>query len=331
MNGTNEKRQEENISMEELAGLFAGLRREIGKVVIGQEEIIDQMLIGFFASGHLLITGVPGLAKTLVIKTLSRSLAMNFNRVQFVPDLMPSDIIGSEVIRDNLKEGTKEFVFRPGPIFTNIFMADEINRASPKTQSALLESMQEHRVSIGGNTYEVGSPFAVFATQNPLEFEGTYPLPEAQLDRFLMSILISYPDKADEVAIATAKGFEGLGACKTVMGGSEVLAIQSAVKEIPVATHLVEKTVDLVRKSRPDNPESPKEIRQYLKWGAGPRAAQALIKAAKASALIDGRFNVSEEDISKCLLPVMRHRIILNYKADADKVSPDDILALLVK
>lgn len=305
------------------------LKQEIAKVVIGQDDIVEQMLASFFASGHVLLSGVPGLAKTLMIKAMAQTLDLDFNRVQFVPDLMPSDIIGSEIIRDNHDTGEKEFIFRQGPVFTNIFMADEINRASPKTQAALLEVMQEHHVSIGGQRYKVGNPFGVFATQNPLEFEGTYPLPEAQLDRFLMSIELSYPKREDEIIISTSNGFGELDHCEKVMTPELIMLAQNTVREIPVPSQVSELAVDLVRASRPSLDGSSEKALQYIKWGAGPRAAQALIMCGRSFALLDGRYNVSISDIHKAYLPVMRHRVILNYKADVDNVTVDEVLLAL--
>ncbi|MFI5459322.1 MAG: AAA family ATPase [Isosphaerales bacterium] len=307
------------------------LRREIHKVIIGQDEMIEQMLICLFARGHCLTIGVPGLAKTLTISTLARALHLKFSRVQFTPDLMPSDITGTEIIEEDPATGTRTFRFLHGPIFANIVLADEINRTPPKTQAALLQAMQEFQVSAGTKTYELEPPFFVMATQNPIEQEGTYPLPEAQLDRFMLSIYIGYPTRDEErrIVIATTQAIHE--EIQPVLKGRDLLAIQQLVREIPASDHMVDYAVDLARATRPKEPESPPFIKEWLAWGAGPRAAQYLVLAAKARAVLHGRMAVSASDIRAMARPVLRHRIFTNFNADAEGVDSDQVIEKLLK
>jgi len=307
------------------------LKREIHKVIIGQDEMIEQMLICLFARGHCLTIGVPGLAKTLTISTLARALHLKFSRVQFTPDLMPSDITGTEIIEEDTATGKRTFRFIHGPIFANIVLADEINRTPPKTQAALLQAMQEFQVSAGTRTYELEPPFFVMATQNPIEQEGTYPLPEAQLDRFMLSIYIGYPSRDEErrIVIATTQAIHE--EIQPVLKGRDLLAIQQLVREIPASDHMVDYAVDLARATRPKEPESPPFIKEWLAWGAGPRAAQYLVLAAKARAVLHGRMAVSASDIRAMARPVLRHRIFTNFNADAEGVDADQVVEKLVK
>jgi MoxR-like ATPase len=307
------------------------LKREVHKVIIGQDEMIEQMLICLFARGHCLTIGVPGLAKTLTVSTLAKALHLKFSRIQFTPDLMPSDITGTEIIEEDAATGKRTFRFLHGPIFANIVLADEINRTPPKTQAALLQAMQEFQVSAGNNTFELEPPFFVMATQNPIEQEGTYPLPEAQLDRFMLSIQIGYPTRDEERRIVNATTRSGSEEIEPVLKGRDLLAIQQLVREIPASDHMVDYAVDLARATRPREPESPDFIKEWLAWGAGPRAAQYLILAAKARAVLHGRMAVSTSDIRAVARPVLRHRIFTNFNADAEGVDASQIIDKLIK
>jgi len=307
------------------------LKREIHKVIIGQDEMIEQMLICLFARGHCLTIGVPGLAKTLTVSTLAKALHLKFSRVQFTPDLMPSDITGTEIIEEDPATGKRTFRFLHGPIFANIVLADEINRTPPKTQAALLQAMQEFQVSAGTNTFELEQPFFVMATQNPIEQEGTYPLPEAQLDRFMLSIQIGYPTRDEERRIVNATTQSGHEEIQPVLKGRDLLAIQQLVREVPASDHMVDYAVDLARATRPRETESPAFIKEWLAWGAGPRAAQYLVLAAKARAVLHGRMAVSASDIRAMARPVLRHRIFTNFNADAEGVDAAQIIEKLLK
>jgi MoxR-like ATPase len=310
---------------------YNGIREEIGKVIVGQDAIVEQLLISLMARGHCLLVGVPGLAKTLLIRTLAEVLDLTFNRVQFTPDLMPSDITGTEVIEDNRSTGEKTFRFVRGPIFANIVLADEINRTPPKTQAALLESMQEQHVTANGQTYILPNPFFVLATQNPIEQEGTYPLPEAQLDRFMFNLWLDYPSFAEEVQIVkrtTAGAFPSL---KKAMNASEIVAAQDLVRRVPVADNVIEFAVRLVAMTRPNLNGSPKFIGDFLSYGAGPRASQYLILGAKTRAVLYGRFSPSIEDVRAVALPVLRHRIVPNFNAEADNVTSQEIVRRLLE
>jgi MoxR-like ATPase len=304
---------------------------EIGKVIVGQLEVLDHILIALFCKGHTLLVGVPGLAKTLMIKSMAELLDLQFSRIQFTPDLMPSDITGTEVIEEDHATGRREFRFFKGPIFGNIILADEINRTPPKTQAALLEAMQEHKVTAAGNTYTLEEPFFVLATQNPIEQEGTYPLPEAQLDRFMFHIKIDYPSRQEEIAIVQSTTSRESSALNKVIRQKELLDYQELVRRVPVADNVVEFAVDFVTATRPDSDTAPDFIKEWIEWGAGPRASQYLILGAKARAVLDGRPTPDINDVKALVLPVMRHRVITNFNAEADGVSTDDVLERLLE
>lgn len=304
---------------------------EVHKIIVGQDEMIEQMLITLFAKGHCLTIGVPGLAKTLTVSTLARALQLKFSRVQFTPDLMPSDITGTEIIEEEPQTGRRVFRFVRGPIFANIVLADEINRTPPKTQSALLQAMQEYQVTAGGNTHDLEMPFFVMATQNPIEQEGTYPLPEAQLDRFMLSINIGYPTRDEERQIVNATTQTSAPEIRSVLRSRDILWIQQLVRQIPATPHIVDYAVDLARATRPNEPESPDFVKNWLAWGAGPRAAQYLILGAKARALLKGRFAVQAADVRALAKPVLRHRIFTNFNADAEGIDADQVIERLLK
>jgi MoxR-like ATPase len=307
------------------------LKGELHKVIIGQEEMIEEMLICLCARGHCLTIGVPGLAKTLTVATLARALDMKFSRIQFTPDLMPSDITGTEIIEEDAATKKRVFRFVKGPIFANIVLADEINRTPPKTQAALLQAMQEYQVTAGANTYELEQPFFVMATQNPIEQEGTYPLPEAQLDRFMLSINIGYPSRDEERQIVKATTQTGQQEVQAVLRGRDLLWIQQLVRHVPASEHMVDYAVDLVRATRPKEPQAQPFIKKWLAWGAGPRAAQYIILAAKARAVLHGRLAVGAEDVRAMARPVLRHRIFTNFNADAEGVDTEQILTKLLQ
>lgn len=304
--------------------------KEVEKVIIGQQEILDHMLIALLAKGHSLIIGVPGLAKTLLIKTLSDVLDLSFKRVQFTPDLMPSDITGTELIDVDQDTGKRSFRFYKGPIFANIVLADEINRTPPKTQAALLEAMQEHKVTAGGKSYDLDEPFFVLATQNPIEQEGTYPLPEAQLDRFMFNLKIDYPSTKDEISIVRKTTATTTSDIKNIITKTEISTYQDLVRRVPVADNIVEYAVKIVASTRPNSELSPDFIRQSVDWGAGPRASQYLILGAKAKSLLDGRPSPNIEDIRSLVLPVLRHRVLPNFNAEAEGLKVEDILNQLL-
>lgn len=299
---------------------------EVHKVIIGQDEMIEQMLICTFARGHCLTIGVPGLAKTLTVSTLAQALHLKFMRIQFTPDLMPSDITGTEIIDQDASTGKRNFRFVRGPIFSNIVLADEINRTPPKTQAALLQAMQEHEVTVAGNTYKLEQPFFVMATQNPIEQEGTYPLPEAQLDRFMLSINIGYPTRSEERDIVMATTQTTRPEIRPVLSGPDIVWIQQLVRQVPTSQHMVDYAVDLVRATRPKEAPSPDFVKNWLAWGAGPRAAQYMVLGAKARALLQGRFAVSADDIRAIAYPVLRHRIFTNFNADAEGIDVDQVI-----
>lgn len=311
-------------SVGDLVAKLGDLKQEIKKVIVGQEETIDQLLVTFLAGGHALLEGVPGLAKTLMIRTLSDAIDLKFRRIQFTPDLMPSDIIGTEILEEDHTTGKRIFKFNRGPIFANIILADEINRTSPKTQSALLEAMQEFEVTYAGITYPLEKPFFILATQNPIEQAGTFPLPEAQLDRFLLYIKINYPSAADEQAIlANTTGRKGAQVNK-VIEGDKILEAQKRVREVHISPELIDWVSQIVRSTRPGHTDV-KFVDDWVRWGAGPRAGQAMILTAKARALLNGRFSVVQDDIRHVAYPVLRHRILMNFKAEADGVLSDDV------
>ena len=306
------------------------LNKELAKIIIGQREIIDQLLISLLCQGHCLLIGVPGLAKTLLIKTLSQVLDLSFRRIQFTPDLMPSDITGTEVIEEDKSSGKREFRFFRGPIFGNIILADEINRTPPKTQAALLEAMQEHHVTAAGKTYVLEEPFFVLATQNPIEQEGTYPLPEAQLDRFMFSLKVDYPSYEEEIAIVKSTTYDIAGVVETVLKRDEIIAFQHLVKRVPVADNVIDFAVKLVNATRPNGKNTPDFINNWVEWGAGPRASQYLTLAAKTRAILDGRPTPNIDDVIKIAKPVLRHRIIPNFNAESDGIDTDTITDKLV-
>ncbi len=304
------------------------LLQQIHRVIIGQDEVIDQLLIGLFAGGHMLIEGVPGLAKTLLISTLAKALNLSFGRIQFTPDLMPSDITGSDILVGTSTE--REFRYIKGPIFANIILADEINRTPPKTQAALLQAMQEYSVSSGTQTRALPLPFIVMATQNPIEQEGTYPLPEAQLDRFMFHVHIDYPDRDTELEIVKSTTTDAETQVESLLDANRIIEAQAAVRALPLADHVLQYAVDLARKTRPNSPEATDNIRKWVSWGAGPRASQNLILAAKAKAALDGRLSPSEEDLRFVAQPVLSHRILLSFTAEAEGISTRQIIQNLI-
>lgn len=315
--------------VEELSLSIKAIKREIAKVIVGQDKVIDQLLVSLFSNGHCLLVGVPGLAKTLLIKTLASVLDLKFNRIQFTPDLMPNDITGTDIIDEDQITKKREFRFIHGPVFANVILADEINRTPPKTQSALLEAMQEHHVTIAGKTYPLDEPFFVLATQNPIEQEGTYPLPEAQLDRFMFNLWLDYPSKSEEVEIVrTTTGDYHPNPVK-VLTAEKILLFRDLVKRVPVADNVIEFAVNIVTKTRPSVEESPDFIKQWIRWGAGPRASQYLILAAKTKAVIEGRFSPNIDDVRDALIPVLRHRIITNFNAEAEGITSVKVIEKL--
>ena len=302
------------------------LRKEIAKVIVGQDEIVQNTLISIFSKGHVLLVGVPGLAKTLLVNTVGKVLGLSFSRIQFTPDLMPSDIIGTEILDENRK-----FKFIKGPVFSNVILADEINRTPPKTQSALLEAMQEKAVTVAGVSYKLEEPFFVLATQNPIEQEGTYPLPEAQLDRFMFNLILEYPSFKEEIEVVKRTTTEITAQVDEVMKADEILFFQQLIRKIPVADNVLEYAVNLVSKTRPDTDKAHDWANKYLNWGAGPRASQFLIVGAKTHAAIHGKFSPDIEDVKAVALPILRHRIVRNYKAEAEGVSMDNIINKLME
>jgi len=316
--------------LEQLGALREALYTEIGKRIVGQRRVIDELMITLFAGGHVLLEGVPGLAKTLLISTVSQALNLEFRRIQFTPDLMPSDVTGSEILEEDTSTGQRVFRFIRGPIFSNIVLADEINRTPPKTQAALLQAMQERQVSIAGQTYELQRPFFVLATQNPIEQEGTYPLPEAQLDRFMFNIRIDYPGLEEELQVVHRTTGVLAQDPHPILSGDDILEYQKLVRSVPVADNLVEFAVRLVRLTRVRTAEAHPRATEFLSWGAGPRAAQNLVLGAKARAALDGRPTPSLDDVRAVALPVLRHRLVTNFHAEAEAVSPDDLIGDLL-
>jgi MoxR-like ATPase len=318
-------------AVEQLRKAHKDITTEIGKVIVGQQEVIDQLLIALLCGGHALLVGVPGLAKTLLISTLARVLKLRFSRIQFTPDLMPSDITGTEILEEDQTTGHKQFRFVKGPIFANIILADEINRTPPKTQAALLQAMQEHEVTTGGETLKLDEPFFVLATRNPIEQEGTYPLPEAQLDRFIFNIWIDYPSEEEERAIVKTTTGSSKAEISHILDGDQVLALQSLIRKVPVSDEVVNYAVSLVRKSRPaGSAGTAGEIGELVSWGAGPRASQCLILAAKARSILEGRYAPSIEDVNAVAIPVLRHRIVTNFNAEAQGIGPTDVIDRLI-
>jgi MoxR-like ATPase len=317
-------------AIENLKTARATIKAELSKVIVGQEQVIDEILISIFTRSHALLVGVPGLAKTLMISSLAQTLHLGFKRIQFTPDLMPSDITGTEVIYQDQTTGERQFKFLKGPIFANIILADEINRTPPKTQAAMLEAMQERKVTVGGMDYKLPEPFFVLATQNPVEQEGTYPLPEAQLDRFMFMILVDYPSAAEERAIMKMATGAGAGQPNPILSGEDILTLQQTVRKMPVAEHVFAYAEKLVRVTRPKQPAALDFVKKWLTWGAGPRASLNLILAAKARAILNGQYHVSCDDVAAVALPVFRHRIIPNFAAQSEGVSSDDITRKLL-
>ena len=309
---------------------YKRMQEELGKVVVGQTHVVEEVLMAVFSRGHALLVGVPGLAKTLLISTISRVLDLSFKRIQFTPDLMPSDITGTDVLDEDKATGQRTFRFVKGPVFTNMLLADEINRTPPKTQAALLEAMQEHAVTVAGHSYSLPQPFFVLATQNPIEQEGTYPLPEAQLDRFMFNIVVDYPSKEEEMAIirqVTAHREEKL---EKIMDAEQVLALQKAVSRVPVADHVIAFANDLARATRPKSPEAPDFVKEMVAWGAGPRAGIYLVTAAQARAVLHGRYHATTADIAAVALPVLRHRVLTTFNAEASGVTSDHVINMLL-
>ncbi len=312
-------------ALDSLKGRYATLSAEIGKAIVGQEEVVRSVLIAVFGNGHCLLVGVPGLAKTLLVSTIGRALGLSFNRIQFTPDLMPSDIIGSEILDEN-----RHFKFVKGPLFSNIILADEINRTPPKTQSALLEAMQEKKVTAAGHTYDLPSPFFVLATQNPIEQEGTYPLPEAQLDRFMFNIWVDYPTFKDEMQIVRSTTTNVIPDIKPVISGQEIVFYQQLIRKMPVADNVIEYAVRLASKTRPQGELAPAMVNNFLSWGAGPRASQYLIVGAKCHAALNGKYSPDIEDVKAVATPILRHRIVRNYKAEAEGYTVEKIISELL-
>lgn len=317
----------------QIAGIAAAterIRTELGKVIVGQHRVIDELLIALLTGGHALVVGVPGLAKTLLVRSLSKALGLTFNRIQFTPDLMPADVTGTEVIQEDRTTGQRQLRFIPGPVFANILLADEINRTPPKTQAALLEAMQEHQVTVGGQRHPLPEPFFVLATENPIEQEGTYPLPEAQLDRFLLEIHVDYPEEEDEFQIVRRTTAASDAVVRQVLSHEELTRHQRAVLELPMADHDVRYAMALVRASRPKG-DVPDFIKKYVTWGAGPRGTQSVVLAAKAHAAMQGRVVATSTDIRNVLAPVLRHRLVLNFSAESDGLTPDDVVQNLIE
>ncbi len=330
--GAGEKITEEDLkTIQKLREAREAILSEIRKVIIGQEDVVEQLVVALFSRGHCLVVGVPGLAKTLMVRTISRVLDLEFKRVQFTPDLMPSDITGTDILQEDSTTHERSFKFIKGPIFTNMLLADEINRTPPKTQAALLEAMQEYRVTAGGVTYQLPLPFFVLATQNPIEQEGTYPLPEAQLDRFMFMVLIGYPRRAEEIQIVKATTYDFEPDLKPVLSAVDIMNLQHIVRRVPISEHVVTYATDLARMTRPKEETSPEFIRDWVSWGAGPRAAQYLVIGAKARAVINGRYNVSVSDIKAMAHPVLRHRVLTNFNADSEGIDSDDIIDKLLE
>ena len=316
---------------EQSAALVGRLQNEVSRVIVGQHQVLREVLICLLAGGHVLLRGVPGLAKTLLIKTLAQAVDLKFSRIQFTPDLMPSDILGTDVIEEDMSTGKREIRFIPGPIFANIILADEINRTPPKTQAALLEAMQEFQVTVGGTRYPLARPLFVLATQNPIEQEGTHPLPEAQLDRFMFNVVIEYPSVDEEHRILAQTTSRVVDEIRPVATGADLENARALVRDIPAADNVVSYALRLIRATRPADDSAPPVIREWVKWGAGPRAGQALLLGAKAAALMDGRSVPAPEDIRAVAAPVLRHRLLLNFQAEADGIDPDQVVSRLLE
>jgi MoxR-like ATPase len=319
------------VSLQDIPGILQQFRKEVSKVVVGQEDVLEKILMALLCRGHVLLIGVPGMAKTTMVNSFAQALSLHFNRIQFTPDLMPSDILGTEILQENRSTGQRELVFNKGPVFTQILLADEINRTPPKTQAALLQSMQEKMVTVFGRTEKLDEPFMVLATQNPIEQEGTYPLPEAQLDRFLFALTLDYPSYEQELAIVRKHTTSLSERIQPVLDRKQILELQDRLMAMTVSDHIFELAVKLVRATRPVNDNSIAEVKKYVKWGAGPRAIQFLILGAKARALLQGRPTPIEEDIRSIFKSALNHRILLNFQAEAENMRPDDLLDILLK
>ena len=322
--------QDDINSVKELNSAFERMRDELSHVIVGQTEVIEQVLIAMFCRGHVLLVGVPGLAKTLLISTLAKALALSFKRIQFTPDLMPSDITGTDVLEEDRTTGKRVFRFVHGPVFTNMLLADEINRTPPKTQAALLEAMQEHSVTVGEETFKLPEPFFVMATQNPIEQEGTYPLPEAQLDRFMFNTIVDYPSAEDERKIMKQVTSTYVGKVSQILSGDDIQRLQQIVRRVPMADHVVDFACELARTSRPLADGAPDYVKELVAWGAGPRAGINLLMAAKARAILHGRFHATTDDVRSIALPVLRHRILTTFNAEAAGVTSDDVVKMLL-
>src|SRR5438876_7058796 len=317
-------------AIERLNDGYRRIRKELGKIIVGQERVLEELLIAIFARGHCLLVGVPGLAKTLMIRTLADALNLSFSRIQFTPDLMPADITGTEVLQEDKATGQRLFKFLHGPLFSNVILADEINRTPPKTQAALLEAMQERQVTVGGTRHVLPDPFFVLATQNPIEQEGTYPLPEAQQDRFMFNVVVDYPEEEEEFRIVEMTTSTHVPQIERVLSATDILEMQDIVRKVPVAPYVIRYAMKFTRLTRKDKGEVPDFIRDYVTWGAGPRATQYLVLGAKARAVLHGRYYVSCEDIREVAVPVLRHRIITNFNAEAQNIKPEDIVTRLI-
>ncbi len=321
----------EAAAVRDLASAYEQMTAQIGKVIVGQRTVVEQLLMALFSRGHCLLVGVPGLAKTLLVSTVSRILHLSFKRIQFTPDLMPADITGTDILQDDPETGRRRFVFLKGPIFANMILADEINRTPPKTQAALLEAMQEHHVTAGAHTYTLPEPFFVLATQNPIEQEGTYPLPEAQLDRFMFNITVGYPNRAEELDIMKQTTSTYRPELQAILNAEQILRLQEIVRQVVVAEHVFAYAADLVRATRPRETGAPKFITDLVAWGAGPRASQYLILGGKARAILHGRLHVTTDDIKEVAYPVLRHRLVTTFHADAEGVTTDAIIDRLIQ
>jgi MoxR-like ATPase len=318
-------------AVQELNEAYRLITEQLSRVIVGQRQVVEELLVAMFARGHCLLVGVPGLAKTLMIRSLAEALSLQFSRIQFTPDLMPADITGTEVIQEDKQTGTRELRFLPGPIFGNVILADEINRTPPKTQAALLEAMQEYQLTVGGTRHRLSPPFYVLATQNPIEQEGTYPLPEAQLDRFMFNTFVDYPAEDEEFDIVRRTTADVTPQITPTLSGEKILDLQKIVRRVPVGDHVIRYALKLARLTRPDKGQAPDFVREYVSWGAGPRASQYLILGAKARAVLYGRFHAGCEDVRAVAAPVLRHRIMTNFNAEAENIRPDDVVRRLLE
>ncbi len=318
-------------AVKEISAAYERMSEQIGKVIVGQHRVIEEMMIALLSRGHCLLVGVPGLAKTLLVSTVARIMALSFKRIQFTPDLMPADITGTDILQDDPETGRRKFTFLHGPIFANMILADEINRTPPKTQAALLEAMQEHHVTAGGQTYYLPEPFFVLATQNPIEQEGTYPLPEAQQDRFMFNIRVEYPSRADEILIMKATTSNKKPTLEPILTAEQLIRLQEIVRQVVVADHVFAYAADLVRATRPKEQGVPKWVPELVAWGAGPRASQYLILGGKAKAVLHGRLHVTTEDIREVAYPVLRHRLMTTFNADSEGITTDDIIRKVIQ